>query len=84
VSDSPLSRALADAAKHADRAVRRHDTDAARALRDALRAAAEHGDPPARSWLAATIRDTAAWATGTADVALLASLGAIARALPPE
>jgi hypothetical protein len=84
VSDPLLSRALADAAKQSERAARRHDTDGARALRDALRAAAERGEPPDRSWLATTIRETAEWATNTADVALLASLGAIARALPPE
>jgi hypothetical protein len=79
-----LDAALAQAAHEAERAARRHDTDVARALRDALRAARDRGGLPDRAWLAAAIRDTADWATGEADIALLASLGAIARASPQE
>ena len=73
-------RALADAARQAERAANRHDVPAARALRDTLREAQTRGEVPSREWLAGTIRETASWATDDADVPLVAALGALARA----
>ena len=84
VSPPDLGAALAKAVHEAERAVRRHDSDAARTLRDSLRAARDRGGIPDRAWLAAAIRDAAGWATGEEDIALLASLGAIARASAAE
>ncbi|HSJ64575.1 MAG TPA: hypothetical protein VK922_11840 [Gemmatimonadaceae bacterium] len=72
--------ALLQAAREAERAARRHDVASAHALRDALRAAADAGRVPDRAWIAGAIREAADWATDDADVPLLASLGALARA----
>ena len=83
MSAPAIRQALNDAARQAKRAVARHDVPAAHALRDALNAAAAREQAPDREWLAAAIRETAGWATGDADVPLLAALGALARAAGP-
>ena len=80
MSLASIGSAIAAAAREAERAARRHDVPQAHALRDSLRAHASAGRAPEPGWIAAAIRDAAHWATDDADVALLASLGALARA----
>lgn len=79
-----IASALASAAREAERAARRHDVAQAHALRDSLRAYAAAGRAPEPEWIAGAIRDAAQWATGDADVALLASLGALARSVAAQ
>lgn len=80
MSGPEIRQALKAAAREAQRAASRRDLPAAQALRTALENFAASGTLPDRDWLAATIRDTAAWATDDRDVPLLAALGALARA----
>jgi len=83
MSDRVLRAALASAARQAERHARRHDTPWARALSDGLRDAATRGEAPDREWLAAAIREAADDPDDDA-LALLAALGAVARAAPRQ
>lgn len=80
MSGPEIRQALQVAAREAQKAASRRDLAAAQSLHSALENFAASGTLPDRAWLAATIRDTAAWATHDADVSLLAALGALARA----
>lgn len=88
--NSSSNALLTDAFAHAERQCARValdpavDADAVRELTETLvrmRSDSAAGNPPSAAEVGALVRDAATW-TGDGHVGLLASLGAIVRALP--